>query len=56
VLTVVQDDFSGLMPITKSLFPKADVQLCIVHYAEPRIMLTRPSPAAASPAHDLHAS
>jgi transposase-like protein len=31
VLTVVQDDFSGLMPITKSLFPKADVQLCIVH-------------------------
>jgi transposase-like protein len=31
VLVVVQDDFSGLLPITKSLFPKADVQLCIVH-------------------------
>lgn len=31
VLIVVQDDFSGLMPITKSLFSKADVQLCIVH-------------------------
>jgi transposase-like protein len=31
VMVVVQDDFSGLLPITKSLFPKADVQLCIVH-------------------------
>jgi transposase-like protein len=31
VLVLVQDDFSGLLPITKSLFPKADVQLCIVH-------------------------
>ncbi len=31
VLVVVQDDFSGLLPITKSLFPRADVQLCIVH-------------------------
>lgn len=31
VLIVVQDDFSGLLPITRSLFPKADVQLCIVH-------------------------
>lgn len=31
LLIVVQDDFSGLLPITKSLFPKADVQLCIVH-------------------------
>ena len=28
---VVQDDFSGLLPITKSLFPGADVQLCAVH-------------------------
>ncbi len=31
VLIVVQDDFSGLLPITQSLFPKADIQLCIVH-------------------------
>jgi transposase-like protein len=31
VLLVVQDDFSGLLPITKGLFPKANVQLCIVH-------------------------
>jgi len=31
VLIVVQDDFSGLLPITKSLFPGADVQLCAVH-------------------------
>jgi putative transposase len=31
VLIVVQDDFSGLLPITKSLFPTADVQLCVVH-------------------------
>jgi transposase-like protein len=31
VMLIVQDDFSGLLPITQSLFPKADVQLCIVH-------------------------
>lgn len=31
VLLVVHDDFSGLLPITRSLFPQADVQLCIVH-------------------------
>ena len=31
VLLVVQDDFSGLLPITRSLFPNADVQLCVVH-------------------------
>lgn len=30
VLIVVQDDFSGLLPVTQSLFPQADVQLCIV--------------------------
>jgi putative transposase len=30
-MIVVQDDFSGLLPITKSLFPQADVQLCVVH-------------------------
>ena len=27
----MHDDFSGLLPITKGLFPQADVQLCIVH-------------------------
>jgi transposase-like protein len=31
VLVVVQDDFSGLLPISRSLFPGADVQLCVVH-------------------------
>lgn len=31
VLLVVHDDFSGLLPITRGLFPQADVQLCIVH-------------------------
>jgi len=31
VLIVVQDDFSGLLAVTMSLFPTADVQLCIVH-------------------------
>lgn len=31
VLIVVQDDFSGLLTVTKGLFPQADVQLCIVH-------------------------
>jgi len=31
VLMVVHDDFSGLLPITQSLFPRADVQLCVVH-------------------------
>jgi len=31
VLIVVHDDFSGLLPITQSLFPSSDVQLCAVH-------------------------
>ncbi len=31
VLILVQDDFSGLLPITQSLFPQSDVQLCTVH-------------------------
>jgi transposase-like protein len=31
VLIVVQDDFPGLLAVNKSLFPTADVQLCIVH-------------------------
>jgi transposase-like protein len=30
-MVVVHDDFSGLMPVTKSLFPGADIQLCTVH-------------------------
>lgn len=30
-LLVVHDDFSGLLPISQSLFPQADVQLCVVH-------------------------
>ena len=31
VMIVIHDDFSGLLPITESLFPHADVQLCVVH-------------------------
>jgi putative transposase len=31
VLILVQDDFSGLLPITQSLFPNAELQLCVVH-------------------------
>ena len=31
VLIAIQDDFSGLLPITQGLFPNADVQLCVVH-------------------------
>ena len=31
VLIAVHDDFSGLLNVTKGLFPTADVQLCIVH-------------------------
>jgi len=31
VLIVVHDDFSGLLPVTQSLFPNSDVQLCAVH-------------------------
>src|SRR5499425_1608497 len=31
VMIVIHDDFSGLMPITASLFPNSDVQLCVVH-------------------------
>lgn len=31
VMIVIHDDFSGLLPITSSLFPNADVQLCVVH-------------------------
>src|SRR5262249_6237724 len=31
VMIVIHDDFTGLLPITRSLFPTADVQLCVVH-------------------------
>jgi putative transposase len=31
VMLIVQDDFSGLLPIVRGLYPKADVQLCLVH-------------------------
>jgi putative transposase len=31
VLILVQDDFSGLLPIAQGLFPSADLQLCTVH-------------------------
>ena len=31
VMILVQDDFSGLLPISQSLFPNTDVQLCAVH-------------------------
>jgi putative transposase len=31
LLLLVQDDFSGLLPITQGLFPNPDMQLCAVH-------------------------
>jgi len=31
LMILVHDDFSGLLPITQSLFPSADIQLCTVH-------------------------
>lgn len=31
VMLIVQDDFTGLLPVCQSLFPQADVQLCTVH-------------------------
>ena len=31
VMLIVQDDFPGLLPISQSLFPHADIQLCTVH-------------------------
>ena len=30
VMIFIQDDFSGLLPISQSFFPNADVQLCAV--------------------------
>jgi len=31
VMILIQDDFSGLLPISQGFFPNADVQLCAVH-------------------------
>ncbi len=31
VLIAIHDDFSGLLALSRSLFPGADIQLCIVH-------------------------
>jgi transposase-like protein len=31
LMILIHDDFSGLLPITQSLFPTADIQLCTVH-------------------------
>jgi putative transposase len=31
VMIFIQDDFSGLLPISQSFFPNTDVQLCAVH-------------------------
>lgn len=31
VMIFIQDDFSGLLPVSQSFFPLADVQLCAVH-------------------------
>ena len=31
VMLVVHDDFSGLLAVTRGLFPNADLQLCVVH-------------------------
>lgn len=31
VMIFIQDDFSGLLPVSQGFFPNADVQLCAVH-------------------------
>src|SRR6185369_13154420 len=31
VMIFIQDDFSGLMPISQGFFPNTDIQLCAVH-------------------------
>jgi transposase-like protein len=31
VMIFIQDDFSGLLPVSQSLFPSANIQLCAVH-------------------------
>jgi putative transposase len=31
IMIFIQDDFSGLQPISQGLFPNADIQLCTVH-------------------------
>jgi putative transposase len=46
VLLLVQDDFSGLLSITQSLFPNADIQLCAVHMQRnAKTHLTKPDGA-----------
>lgn len=46
VLLLVQDDFSGLLPITQSLFPNTDIQLCAVHMQRnAKTHLTKPDAA-----------
>ncbi len=46
VLLLVQDDFSGLLPITQGLFPNTDVQLCVVHMQRnAKTHLTKPDAA-----------
>jgi len=46
VLIIVQDDFSGLEKVNSAFFPKADIQLCIVHMQRnARKYLTKPENA-----------
>ncbi len=46
LLLLVQDDFSGLLSITQSLFPNADIQLCAVHMQRnAKTHLTKPDGA-----------
>jgi putative transposase len=46
LLLLVQDDFSGLLPITQSLFPNTDIQLCAVHMQRnAKTHLTKPDAA-----------
>ena len=30
-MIVIHDDFSGLLGVTKGMFPNSDIQLCTVH-------------------------
>jgi transposase-like protein len=53
VLCII-DGGKGIRKALADVFgDRAVIQRCQVHYAEWRIMWMRPSPAAASPAHDL---
>ena len=47
VMIVIHDDFTGLLPITQSLFPNADVQLCVVHMQRnAKTHLPKPTPSS----------